>query len=202
MDTNSKCVKVHPPLKQKFPQNISLVKICFAMFCSEVCNLLEFKLDCSPSTKISFIVDRIIDRHGVLRRGLVTKTRVELGVLGVHVRTFFTKRLKDKHLHPKRGVISGPFFCEKVNISTSRKRKLRNNPFTSSKSRWLYQWLVGLRESLPSGRDCGQSPGVSAPRVLRRNFFQTPQLLEPLWWMMSLGLKLFNWNFGSPFFQW
>lgn len=139
MDTNTKCVKVHPPLKQTFPQNVSLVKICFAMFCSEVCNLLEFKLDCSPSTKISFIVDRIIDRHGVLRRGLVTKTRVELGVLGVHVRTFFTKRLKDKHLHPKRGVISGPFFCEKVNISTSRKRKLRNNPFTSSKSRWLYQ---------------------------------------------------------------
>jgi hypothetical protein len=31
---------------------------------TEVCNLLEFKLDCSPSTKISFIVDRIIDRHG------------------------------------------------------------------------------------------------------------------------------------------
>ena len=31
---------------------------------SKVCNLLEFKLDCSPSTKISFIVDRIIDRHG------------------------------------------------------------------------------------------------------------------------------------------
>ena len=31
---------------------------------SEVCNLLEFKLDCSPSTKISFIVDRIVDRHG------------------------------------------------------------------------------------------------------------------------------------------
>ncbi|CAE7202660.1 HEF3 [Symbiodinium sp. CCMP2592] len=31
-----------------------------------VCNLLEFKLDCSPSTKISFIVDRIVDRHGSL----------------------------------------------------------------------------------------------------------------------------------------
>ncbi|CAE7228820.1 HEF3 [Symbiodinium sp. CCMP2456] len=32
----------------------------------KVCNLLEFKLDCSPSTKISFIVDRIVDRHGSL----------------------------------------------------------------------------------------------------------------------------------------
>mmetsp|Transcript_4545 Transcript_4545/g.10794 ORF Transcript_4545/g.10794 Transcript_4545/m.10794 type:complete len:127 (+) Transcript_4545:160-540(+) len=29
-----------------------------------VCTLLEFKLDCTPSTKISYIVDRIIDRHG------------------------------------------------------------------------------------------------------------------------------------------
>jgi len=29
-----------------------------------VCSLLEFKMDCTPSTKISYIVDRIIDRHG------------------------------------------------------------------------------------------------------------------------------------------
>eukprot|EP00439_Symbiodinium_sp_Y106_P083960 s465_g24.t1 len=36
----------------------------FGMLHGTVCNLLEFKLDCSPSTKISFIVDRIVDRHG------------------------------------------------------------------------------------------------------------------------------------------
>jgi hypothetical protein len=29
-----------------------------------VCSLLEFKLECSPSTKISYVIDRIIDRHG------------------------------------------------------------------------------------------------------------------------------------------
>mmetsp|Transcript_24778 Transcript_24778/g.57560 ORF Transcript_24778/g.57560 Transcript_24778/m.57560 type:complete len:116 (+) Transcript_24778:53-400(+) len=29
-----------------------------------VCTLLEFKLECTPSTKISFISDRIIERHG------------------------------------------------------------------------------------------------------------------------------------------
>mmetsp|Transcript_56323 Transcript_56323/g.132005 ORF Transcript_56323/g.132005 Transcript_56323/m.132005 type:complete len:126 (-) Transcript_56323:35-412(-) len=29
-----------------------------------VCSLLEFKLECSPSTKISFVIDRIIERHG------------------------------------------------------------------------------------------------------------------------------------------
>mmetsp|Transcript_87987 Transcript_87987/g.275551 ORF Transcript_87987/g.275551 Transcript_87987/m.275551 type:complete len:121 (-) Transcript_87987:25-387(-) len=29
-----------------------------------VCSLLEFKLECTPSTKISYLVDRIIDRHG------------------------------------------------------------------------------------------------------------------------------------------
>jgi len=29
-----------------------------------VCSLLEFKLDVTPSTKISYITDRIIERHG------------------------------------------------------------------------------------------------------------------------------------------
>jgi len=29
-----------------------------------VCSLLEFRLDCTPSTKISYVVDRIIERHG------------------------------------------------------------------------------------------------------------------------------------------
>mmetsp|Transcript_97200 Transcript_97200/g.168528 ORF Transcript_97200/g.168528 Transcript_97200/m.168528 type:complete len:123 (-) Transcript_97200:119-487(-) len=29
-----------------------------------VCSLLEFKLECTPSTKISYVIDRIIDRHG------------------------------------------------------------------------------------------------------------------------------------------
>jgi len=29
-----------------------------------VCNLLEFQIKITPSTKISFVVDRIIDRHG------------------------------------------------------------------------------------------------------------------------------------------
>eukprot|EP00397_Hematodinium_sp_SG-2012_P033001 GEMP01035199.1.p1 GENE.GEMP01035199.1~~GEMP01035199.1.p1 ORF type:complete len:125 (+),score=28.98 GEMP01035199.1:50-424(+) len=29
-----------------------------------VCSLLEFQIKVTPSTKISFVVDRIIDRHG------------------------------------------------------------------------------------------------------------------------------------------
>merc|ERR1719473_2014776 len=29
-----------------------------------VCSLLEFKIDCTPSSKISYVVDKIIDRHG------------------------------------------------------------------------------------------------------------------------------------------
>merc|ERR1712029_734865 len=29
-----------------------------------VCSLLEFKLDCTPSTKISYVADRIIEQHG------------------------------------------------------------------------------------------------------------------------------------------
>merc|ERR1719486_1626214 len=29
-----------------------------------VCNLLEFSIKVTPSTKISYVIDRIIDRHG------------------------------------------------------------------------------------------------------------------------------------------
>merc|ERR1712093_9075 len=29
-----------------------------------VCNLLEFKLDVTPSTKINYIIERIIEQHG------------------------------------------------------------------------------------------------------------------------------------------
>ena len=61
-------VKFQPSkMSQKIPQKNLQVNIVLPIS-SEVCNLLEFKLDCSPSTKISFIVDRIIDRHGVVRR--------------------------------------------------------------------------------------------------------------------------------------
>ncbi|CAJ1359740.1 unnamed protein product [Effrenium voratum] len=51
----------HPEPKSRVDERKVVATVKLA---APVCNLLEFKLDCSPSTKISFIVDRIIDRHG------------------------------------------------------------------------------------------------------------------------------------------
>ena len=66
MDTKDGQVSAFKHVSKNLQKNLQ-VNIVLPIS-SEVCNLLEFKLDCSPSTKISFIVDRIIDRHGVVRR--------------------------------------------------------------------------------------------------------------------------------------
>ncbi|CAJ1446743.1 unnamed protein product [Effrenium voratum] len=59
--TRSQWEGKHPEPKSRVDERKVVATVKLA---APVCNLLEFKLDCSPSTKISFIVDRIIDRHG------------------------------------------------------------------------------------------------------------------------------------------
>merc|ERR1719201_2747833 len=51
----------HPEPKQRVDDRKVVATVKLA---APVCSLLEFKLDCTPSTKISYVVDRIIDRHG------------------------------------------------------------------------------------------------------------------------------------------
>ena len=76
-----------PPFKERVPPTSGGVGHEKWRSSAKVCNLLEFKLDCSPSTKISFIVDRIIDRHGQLGSGsqikLVSRVRVLYGFLKI-----------------------------------------------------------------------------------------------------------------------
>merc|ERR550539_1265594 len=52
----------------KFPEPLSRVDerkvVATVKLAAPVCSLLEFKLECNPSTKISYMMDRIIDRHG------------------------------------------------------------------------------------------------------------------------------------------
>mmetsp|Transcript_96421 Transcript_96421/g.277668 ORF Transcript_96421/g.277668 Transcript_96421/m.277668 type:complete len:124 (-) Transcript_96421:218-589(-) len=51
----------HPEPKSRVDERPVLATVKLA---APVCSLLEFKLECSPSTKISYIVDCIVDRHG------------------------------------------------------------------------------------------------------------------------------------------
>ncbi|CAE8686827.1 unnamed protein product, partial [Polarella glacialis] len=51
----------HPEPKSRVDERKVMATVKLA---APVCSLLEFKLECTPSTKISFVVDRIIDRHG------------------------------------------------------------------------------------------------------------------------------------------
>eukprot|EP00933_Yihiella_yeosuensis_P084955 TRINITY_DN99717_c0_g1_i1.p1 TRINITY_DN99717_c0_g1~~TRINITY_DN99717_c0_g1_i1.p1 ORF type:complete len:125 (+),score=21.28 TRINITY_DN99717_c0_g1_i1:144-518(+) len=51
----------HPEPKSRIDERKVLATVKLA---APVCSLLEFKLECTPSTKISFLVDQIIDRHG------------------------------------------------------------------------------------------------------------------------------------------
>ena len=51
----------HPEPKARIDERRVAATVKLA---APICSLLEFKIDCSPSTKISYIVDRIIDRHG------------------------------------------------------------------------------------------------------------------------------------------
>mmetsp|Transcript_5032 Transcript_5032/g.12300 ORF Transcript_5032/g.12300 Transcript_5032/m.12300 type:complete len:124 (+) Transcript_5032:83-454(+) len=50
----------HPEPKSRIDERKVIATVKLA---APVCSLLEFKLECSPSTKISYVVDRIIDRH-------------------------------------------------------------------------------------------------------------------------------------------
>merc|ERR1719254_154046 len=51
----------HPEPKSRVDERKVTATVKLA---APVCSLLEFKLECTPSTKISYIVDKIIDRHG------------------------------------------------------------------------------------------------------------------------------------------
>merc|ERR1719240_1814842 len=51
----------HPEPKSRVDERKVVASVKLA---APVCSLLEFKLECTPSTKISYVIDRIIDRHG------------------------------------------------------------------------------------------------------------------------------------------
>eukprot|EP00401_Gymnodinium_catenatum_P082251 CAMPEP_0117522996 /NCGR_PEP_ID=MMETSP0784-20121206/34496_1 /TAXON_ID=39447 /ORGANISM="" /LENGTH=123 /DNA_ID=CAMNT_0005319087 /DNA_START=64 /DNA_END=435 /DNA_ORIENTATION=- len=56
------------PYEGKFPEPVPRVderKVTATVkLAAPVCHLLEFKMDCTPSTKISHVIDRIIEQHG------------------------------------------------------------------------------------------------------------------------------------------